>query len=138
MKDPAQKVYEAVYTLLNGNITLPVYSVIPDSVSSGYVYLSDFEYSNDDLKDRFMHFGNLQIQIVLPKPGPKGSKTDLNTYAGEVLNAVKPTRLSRLDLAPDFSNVYLYAQNVREFTNIFDDDRTIRRVIQLIIGIEEL
>jgi len=143
MKDPGVSVYTALFDLLNGNVTvgattLPVYSFIPDDVQDGYVYLSEFAYTEDDLKDRFMNLGNMQIQIALPISGPKGSRKELQQFADVVLNLIRPNVNSKLDLAPDFSNPYLYAQSVRDFTNIFDDDRTLRKVIQLVIGIEQL
>ena len=143
MKDPGVSVYTALYNLLNGNVTvgaktLPVYSFIPDDVADGYVYLSEFSYTEDDLKDRFMNLGNMQIQIALPISGPKGSRKELQQFADVVLNLIRPNVNSKLDLSPDFSNPYLYAQSVRDFTNIFDDDRTLRKVIQLVIGIEQL
>ena len=143
MKDPGVSVYTALFDLLNGNVTvgattLPVYSFIPDNVQNGYVYLSEFAYTEDDLKDRFMNLGNMQIQIALPISGPKGSRKELQQFADVVLNLIRPNVNSKLDLAPDFSNPYLYAQSVRDFTNIFDDDRTLRKVIQLVIGIEQL
>lgn len=138
MKDPGQTVYKAVFSALNGSTTLPVYSVIPDSVENGYIYLSDFEYSEDDAKDRFMHFGVMQIQIVYPMTGSANDKGPLNTYANEVLNLLRPTINSTLDLTPNFSNTYLYIQNNRELSNLFDDDRTVRRVMQLTLGIEQL
>lgn len=138
MKDPGQAVYKAVYSVLNAASTLPVYSVIPDAVGAGYVYLSDFEYSEDDAKDRFMYFGTMQIQIVYPMDGAANDKGLLNGYATEVTNALRPNIDSVLDLTPDFSNTYLYIQNSRELSNLFDDDRTVRRVMQLTLGIEQL
>lgn len=143
MKDPGVSVYTALYDLLNGNVTvgaktLPVYSFVPNDVQDGYVYLSEFSFNEDDTKDRFMSLGNMQIQIALPIEGPKGSRKELQEFSNVVLNLIRPNVNSKLDLAPNFSNPYLYAQSVRDFTNIFDDDRTLRKVIQLVIGIEEL
>lgn len=129
---------ESFEALAGAETALPVYSVMPDGVSGPYVYLSDFEYSEDDAKDRFMYFGTMQIQIVYPMEGPANDKTLLNTYASWVSTLLRPLVNSTLDLTPDFSNTYLYIQNNRELSNLFDDDRTVRRVMQLTLGIEQL
>lgn len=143
MKNPGEAVYTAIYSALNGNVTdgstiLPVYSVVPDAVGSGYVFVSEFDATENDLKDRFMWFGNVQIQIVLPQLGPKESARPLQRFADTLVNALKPNVNSTLDLSPNFSNTYLYPQSIRDFQNLFDDDRTIRKVVQLVLGIEEL
>lgn len=143
MKDPGDKVYTAVFTALDGNVTvgattLPVYSFIPDNVNDGYVYLSEFEARENDAKDRFMWFGNLQIQIALPVVGPSGSRKELQQFSDVVVNLLRPNVNSTLDLTPDFINTYLYTQSIRDFLNLFDDDRTLRKVIQLTLGIEQV
>lgn len=143
MKDPANAVYTAVTSLLEGNVTvgattLPVYSIMPDSVGSGYVYIESFTGTNDDLKDAFMQFGNLTIQVVIPIGGASGSKRLLNDFNNKVLELLKPTVSSTLDLSPNFNNTYFYTQNVTEFLNLFDNNREIRRVTQLNLLIEEL
>lgn len=143
MKDPANSVYGAIYTALSGNVTvgattLPVYNFMPEEVENGYVYIDDFLASNEDLKDRFMHFGNINIQVIIPTSDPAGSRLSLNQFCNVALNLIKPQVNSTLDLTPDFNNTYLYTNNLAEFTDNFDDGRTIRRVIRLTLGIEEL
>lgn len=117
---------------------LNVYSVMPDNVGAGYVYIDDFQYSEEDLKDRFYHFGNINIQVVVPQSDPNGSLRILNEYCESVLNLIKPNVSSTLDLAPFFNNTYLYSTNIGLLIDNFDDGRTQRRVIRLTLGIEEL
>lgn len=142
MKDPSEKVLQAIYTALNGNVTvsgntLPVYTVIPDSVENGYIYISDYTLSDDSLKDRFWTIGNVQIQIALNKADTGGSVKVLQQYSTEVLNALTPNVNSVLDLTPNFTNTYLYTQNITTISTLFSNDSTIRKVINLTIGVEE-
>lgn len=179
MKDPANAVFTALYTALNGNVksksqadkinelflfsgftslsqdcettlinqifesplastVIPVYSVMPEDVESGYVYIEDFQYSEEDLKDRFYHFGNINLQVIVPQSDPDGSNRILNEFCESVLQTIKPNVNSTLDLTPFFNNTYLYSTNVAQFIDNFDDGRTQRRVIRLTLGIEEL
>jgi len=143
MKDPTNKVYEAIFSLLDGNVTvsgttIPVYSVMPDSVAAGYVHISTFSGNNADIKDRFITDGNITIQVVIPVNGPAGSNKLINEYNSKVLELLKPTVTSSLDLSPLFNNVYFYTQNITDFTTMFDNDRELRKVTQLSLQIEEL
>jgi hypothetical protein len=143
MKDPTNEVYEAIFSLLDGNVTIsgttiPVYSVMPDSVATGYVYIGTFTGNNADIKDRFMTDGNVTIQVVIPVGGASGSNKLINQYNSKVLELLKPTVTSTLDLSPLFNNVYFYSQNITDFTTLFDNDREMRKVTQLSLQIEEL
>jgi len=132
-------VYSAIVSLKGSSESgLSVYTFMPNAVNEGYIYIDDFQYNNEDLKDRFMHLGNVNLQVIIPTSDPSASRKVLNDYCEIVLNWIMPLVGSKLDLTPDFNNTYLYSTNVSEFTDNFDDGRTIRRVIRLTLGIEEL
>lgn len=143
MKDPSNKVAQAVYALLNNNVTVsgitwPVYQVVPDSVDAGYVYIGDFQYSDDSTKDRFLSSCNLQVQVVNYQLDQGGSAKFFKDMVSKVQELIKPSVTSILDLSPTFNNTYLYTQNVIDAGGFFPNGNEQRAVITFNLEIEQL
>jgi len=143
MQSPAQKIKEAVFAALNGNITyqgrdIPVYSVLPKNVAGMYVYIDEVVETNQDLKDRFMTEGYFQIQVFTSFNTNAGSQGPVLGISNEVCNLLQPMIGGTLDLSPIFNNAYLYRENISAFS---EDDQTRkieRRVLRFRFLVEEI
>ena len=143
MRSPEQKIKEALYLTLNNNITynggvVPVYTVVPDSVGSHYIFIAEVNEENADLKDRFMTAGYFVVQIFTAFNTTAGSQLAMLSIANDVLNAIQPTVGAILDLSPNFKNTYLYRENSLGFS---EDDKTRkieRKVLRFRFQVEQL
>lgn len=144
MKDPTVAIFTAIYQLLNQNIKvsgkdLPVYSVVPDAVENGYIFIDSFNPGDSSTKSAFMVNGTVQIQVVMPVEGSKGSRKEFEQYCNEVLTTLIPTLNSKLNLGNDFENTYLYLQNKVSLSNEpLETGRYFRNIYTLFLEVEQL
>lgn len=144
MKDPTEKVFEAIYNTLNGNviadgIEYPVYSVVPDSVERGYVFVDQLNRNNADTKTAFMTTGTLQVQVMLPTVGTNGSRKTFERVCSKVQELIEPQVNTKLDLGSNFNNTYLYNQGTQDLSNEpLETGRYFRKIITYFLEIEQL
>ena len=63
MKDASNEVIKAFYTALNGNTTLPVYTMVPDNVND-FIYIDQYNGNEDSANDAYITRASLQIEFV--------------------------------------------------------------------------
>lgn len=144
LKDPSKAVLQAAYNVLNNNVTVgdvtyPVYTFVPSEVDGGYIYCQDVEVLEASTKDRFMQSCSLTIQIVMPILGVSGSRATIEDITTKVLELMKTSVTSDIDLGSDFNCVLLYVRSVRNFNDgPLEEGRYLRKIIDIAIEIEQL
>jgi len=142
MKDPSDSIFTAIYGLLNSitylGESIPCYNVVPQSAGSSYIWITGYDLSESSTNDRFMYEGYIVIQIVTGFDHPTYSEKKLDTIAGSVKNALKPTIGSLLDLSPDFNNTFFYLENDQHDNDLEAVENMSRRIQRWRIGVEEL
>ena len=96
MKEPGEKLREAYFTELNGNLTdldsanVPLYDRVPSNVGKKYVYVSDYTV-NDSLTDK-TDYGfetTITLVIVCKYNGDSGGKKEADRIAEQITTLIR-------------------------------------------------
>lgn len=86
---PSNTIRQAIYTALSGNVTLPVYTAIPEDVSD-YVLLDAVRLSEDSAQTNFVYDCYVDIEVV--KTYQKtGNKSEAAAIALAIDNILRPS-----------------------------------------------
>ena len=149
MKDPSEKIREAIYTALNGNLSYNAQNVdvfsdpADDDLSAKrtndfYVYVLIGDQTMEDVssKDKFHTDNTFIIDIVTGFKG-YGSKAVVNDISSQVLQILTPSRASVLDLGVDFVNTFLYMEWSGPLQEETGTHRVLRKLIRFRLEVEE-
>ena len=96
MLEPGEKLREAYFTALDGNLTdlaaanVPLYDRVPSNVEDKYVYISDYT-SNDSLTDK-QEFGfecTITLVIMCKYNGDAGGKKESDRIAEQITTLIR-------------------------------------------------
>lgn len=144
MKDPSQKIQDALVNALADNITyssttIPVYSVVPqNNGSKNYILINDNFLVSDGTKDSFINDGYTNIYIVSEWNTNSGSKKAMNSISSSVTETLLPTTSSVLDLAPEFSCILMYNEQTLDDLSLIKTEKIARKIIRLHLQIQQL
>lgn len=127
MKDPTQNIIDAIYSLINGNVTysgksVKVFKRPAKSTEVGiqkgklYFYIEIGEVTDIETgmnADVFTHDSTVEVQIIVGFPGI-GDKSVVNTIVNQVLQLIQPTKGGKLSLGSNFTNIVFYLENAFE------------------------
>lgn len=120
MKDPSEALRDAIYTLLNGNVTynskdVKVFKTYPKDneipIVKGqlyhYIEIGDISDTETNMSsDTFTHDTTMDIFVVVGFPGI-GSKVVTENIANQVKQLIQPSKGGKLSLGSDFSNIII-------------------------------
>jgi hypothetical protein len=135
MLDPAEKLREAYFTALNGNLTdlasanVPLYDRVPSNVGNKYVYVSDYTV-NDSLTDK-QEFGfecTITLVAVCKYNGDTGGKKEADRIAEQITTLIR-TR-SYLDLGSEFNMITAQLDASNTFEKQLNGGYEVSRVLK--------
>lgn len=105
MKDPILAVSNAYKTALDnivvGGNQIPFYRVVPESAKNGYTYISEIRAEEEGDKSSFGAVVNVTVTVVTDDHGSYGRIDNSEDISDKVLDTVKNTLSSKLDLSAD-------------------------------------
>jgi len=125
MLEPSEKLREAYFTALNGNLTdtasanVPLYDRVPSNVGDKYVFVSDYT-CNDSLSDKG-YYGfecTITLVIVCKYTGDDGGKKEADRIAEQITTLIR-TRTG-LSMGSEFSML----------TNQLDDSNSFEKQLK--------
>ena len=154
MKDPTQSIQDAIYTLLNGNVTytnsdgkeftIKVFKDTPQAnqipIVKGKMYhyieignISDTETPNN--ADTFVHDVTVEVQVIVGFPG-MGSQSVVNNIVNQVTQLILTAKGGALSIGSDFTNIIHYLENAFQTTEQ-DTHKKIIKTLRYRLEIDE-
>ena len=134
MKDPSSELKAAIYTALNGNTTLPVYTMVPDGVDS-FIIIGDCTLVGDIAKDKYITDNTLQVEIVKTYRS-QGSKKAVDTDSNAIVGILRNAFASTVTLT-SFVVSLVVIDGMNDFVEETDEFKVYRKIIRFRLIIEE-
>lgn len=134
MKDPANEVIAAFYTALNGNTTLPVYTMVPRNVDD-FIYIGDFTLVGDVAKDKYITDNTLQIEIIKTYRD-QGTKADVNAESNTIVGIIRDSFASTVTLT-NFNVPLVVIDGMNDFVEETEEYKVFRKLLRFRLIIEE-
>ena len=135
MKDPSNEVIKVFFTALNGNTTLPVYTMVPDDVDS-FILIGDYSGLEDSAKDTFIFDSTITIELVKRYSG-QGSKKEVNDDVNTIFGIVRDDFASGLTMT-GFCMSVVTVGNIVDFVEEDDEYKIYRKIIRFNMIITEV
>jgi len=105
MKDPILPVSNAYLAALDnisvGGNQIPFYRVVPESANNEYTYISAIRAEEEGDKSSFGAVVNVEVTVVTDDHGSHGRIDNSEDISDKVVDNIKNTLSSKLDLSPD-------------------------------------
>jgi len=134
MKDPSNELKAAFYTALNGNTTLPVYTMVPDGVDD-FIVIGDCTLTGDVAKDRYITDNTLQVEIVKTYRN-QGSKKAVDTDSNAIVGIIRNAFASTVTLT-SFVVSLVVIDGMNDFVEDTEEFKIYRKIIRFRLIIEE-
>jgi hypothetical protein len=93
LEDIAYDLIEGIFTVLDGNLSCPVYKSIPKPSALVYAHIYDVTYGDDGTKDDFVYSGTVRIEVV-DESHQRPDKKAAETILGIMRTLLKPAKSS--------------------------------------------
>ena len=123
MKDSTTELYEAVYTMLNGNliyntVNYPVYTSVPKSADYNYVVLKDVTFLDDGTQDTYISDCTMLIDIVTGGFKNRGTKVPMNSISSQILQLLAGQDISMSNFTISVHPHLANANEIEEMTEV--------------------
>jgi len=134
MNDPSNEVVNVFYDALNGNTTLPVYSMVPSKVDD-FIVIGDYTGVEDSAKDTWITDATIQIEFVKRYTG-QGTKSEVNTDVNTVIGIIRAGFGTTLTMS-GFNMTVSTIESTTDFVEEDDEFKIYRKFITVRLIIEQ-